>query len=105
MELKTENDNDNTYYIKSNNSSDEYNAGESSADETSDNEDIKHFIINKMKNDKNKIKELEIKLQIKQEETKQKELDLQLQIQIKQEETKQKELEYKTNKLKLEEKR
>jgi len=57
------------------------------------------------KNDKNKIKELEIKLQIKQEETKQKELDLQLQIQIKQEETKQKELEYKTNKLKLEEKK
>ena len=75
MELKTENNNENIYYVKSNNSSDEYNSEESSVEEYSDNEEnneeIKNFILNQMKNDKNKIKELEIKLQIKQEETKQ----------------------------------
>jgi hypothetical protein len=72
-------------------------------DKSSDDDDeFKNFFLN---HNQNKIKELELQLLIKQEETKQKEIELRLQLQIKQEETKQKEFEYKNNKLKLDHKK
>jgi hypothetical protein len=70
----------------------------SSDDLSSDYKEFKNLYLNQ---NINKIKELELQLLIKQEETKQKEIELTLQLQLKQEETKQKEFEYKSNKLKI----